>query len=93
MRGDEHTVFLFFSEFSKTPVVNQMIKDHKAMYNLFGSVVYYTPHSILKSKSYEFHNRNICLLSGIATKMAGYFIEMHRDLRKRKALPAKFSST
>ena len=73
---------------SKIPVVNQMIRAHKEIYNLFGSGIYHKPHSILKSKSYEFHNRNIGLFSGNDTRMAGYFIGMHRDLRMRKALPA-----
>ena len=59
MRGVEHTVSLFFNDFSKIPVVNQIISAHKAMYNLFGSGIYHKPHSIFKSKSYEFHNRNI----------------------------------
>ena len=59
MRGVEHTVYFFFNDFSKIPVVNQMITAHKAIYNLFGSGIYHKPHSIFKSKSYEFHNRNI----------------------------------
>ena len=50
--------------------------------------IYHKPHSIFKSKSYEFHNRNIGLFSGNDTRMAGYFVGMHRDLRMRKALLA-----
>ena len=92
MRGVEHTVSLFFNDVSKIPVVNQMISDHKAIYNLFGSVIYHKPHSIFKPKSYEFHNRNIGLFSGNDTRMAGYVIEMHRDLRMRNALLATFYS-
>ena len=59
MRGVEHTVSLFFNDVSKISVVNQMITAHKAIYNLFGSGIYHKSHSIFKSKSYEFHNRNI----------------------------------
>ena len=92
MRGVEHTVSLFFNDVSKTPVVNQMITAHKAIYNLFGSGIYHKPNSIFKSKSYEFHNQNIGLFSGNDTRMAGYFIGMHRDLRMRKALLATVSS-
>ena len=80
MRGVEHTVSLFFNDVSKIPVFNQMITAHKAIYNLFSSGIYHKPHSIFKSKSYEFHNRNIGLFSGTDTRMAGYFIGMHRDL-------------
>ena len=92
MRVVEHTVSLFFNDVSKIPVVNQMLTAHKAIYNLFSSVIYHKPHSVLKSKSYEFHNRNIGLFSGNDTRMAGYFIGMHRDLRMRKALLATGSS-
>ena len=92
MRGVEHTVSFFFNDVSKIPVVNQMITAHKAIYNLFGSGIYHKPHSIFKSKDYEFHNRNIGLFSGNDTRMAGCFIRMHRDLRIRKALLATVSS-
>ena len=92
MRGVEHTVSLFFNDVSKIPVVNPTIRAHKAIYNLFGSGIYHKPHSIFKSKSYEFHNRNIGLFSGNDTRMAGDFIGMHRDLRMRKSLLATVSS-
>ena len=84
----EHNVSLFFNDFSKIPVVNQMSIAHKEIYNLFGSVIYHKPRYIFKSKSYEFHNSNIGLFSGNYTRMAGYFIGMHRYLRMRKALHA-----
>ena len=69
-----------------------MITAHKSIYNLFGSGIYHKPHSIFKSKSYEFHNKNIGLFSGNDTRMSGYFIGIHRYLRMRKALLATFSS-
>ena len=77
MRGVEHTVSLFFNDVSKIPVFNQMITAHKAIYKLFGSGIYHKPHSIFKSKLYEFHNRKIGLFSVNDTSMAGYFIGMH----------------
>ena len=92
MRGVEHTVSIFFNDVSKIPVVNQMITDHKAVYNLFGSGIYHKPHSVFKSKIFEFHNRNIGLFNGNDTRMSGYFIGMHRDLCIRKALLATVSS-
>ena len=74
-----NTLYPYFSnDVSKIPVLNQMITSHKAVYNLFGSGIYHKPHNIFKSKSYEFHNRNIGLFSGNYTRMAGYFIGMHR---------------
>ena len=74
MCGVEHTVSLFFDDVSKIPVVNNIITAHKTINNLFGSGMYHKPHSIFKSKSYEFHNRNIGLFRGNDTKMAVYFI-------------------
>ena len=90
--GVEHTVSLFFKDVSKIPVVNQMITAHKAIYNLFGSGIYHKPHYIFRSKSYEFHNRDIGVFSGNDTRMAVYFVGMHRDLRMRKSLLATVSS-
>ena len=92
LRGVEHTVSLFFNDVSKTPVVNQMITAHKAIYNLFGLSIYHKPHSIFKSNYYEFHNRNIGLFSGNDTRMAGYFIVIHRYFLIRKELLNTVSS-
>ena len=92
MRGVEHTVSLFLNDVSKITVVNQMITDHKAIYNLFGSGIYHKTHSIIKSKSYESHNGNIGLFSGNDTIKAGYFIGMHRYLHIIKALLSTVSS-
>ena len=47
---------------------------------------------MFKSKSQYFHKRNIGLFSGNETRMAGYFIGMHRDLLIRKVLQATVSS-
>ena len=93
MRGVEHTVSLFLNDVSKIPVVNQMIKAHKEIYNMFGSGIYHKLHYIFKSRSYEFHNRNIGLFSGNDTRMAGYFIGMHIYLRMIKALLATVYSS
>ena len=90
--GFEHTISLFFSDVSKIAVVNKMITAHKTIYNLFGSGIYHKPHSIFKSKSYEFHNRNIGLFSGNDTSMAGYFIWIHRYMCTRKSLLVSVSS-
>ena len=79
MCGVEHTMPLFFNDVSNIPIVNQMISAHNMIYNIFGSGVYQKPHSILKYKYQEFHNRNIGLFSTNENKMDGYFIEMHRD--------------
>ena len=92
IHGFEQTVYLSFIYVSKIPVVNKMVIAHKAICKLFGSGIYNKPHSILKSKSYQFHNSNIGLFSGNDTRMAGYFIGMHRYLRMIKSLLAIVSS-
>ena len=88
--GWTHSVVIF-NDVSKKPIVNQMIYAHKMIYNSFGSDVYQKPHSIFKSKSQEFRNRNIGLLSENETRLDGYFMGMHRDLRMRKAIQATIS--
>ena len=82
----EHTVSLFFNDVSKIPIVTQIIGDHKMIYNIFGCGIYHKPHSIFKSKSQEFHNKSIDLFSGNKTRMAGYFMGIHRDLWMQKML-------
>ena len=69
-----------------------MITAHKSIYNLFGSGIYNKPHSIFKSKSYEFQNRNIDSFSGNDISMDGYFSGIHRYMDMRKALLATVSS-
>ena len=56
-----------------------MISAYRMIYSIFSSDIYHKPHSILKSKSQEFHNKNIGLFSGNDTRMTGYFMGIHRD--------------
>ena len=35
--GVEHTVYLFFNDVYKIPIVHQMITNNKVEYNIFGS--------------------------------------------------------
>ena len=69
-----------------------MVSAHKMIYNIFGSGVDHKPHSIFKFKYQDFHKRNIGLFSGNETRMAGYFMGMHRDLRMRKFLQDTIAS-
>ena len=92
MSGVEYTVSLFFNDVSMIPIVNQMLFYHKMIYNIFGPGIYHKPRSIFKSKSQEFYNRNVGLFSGNKTRMAGYFVGRHRDLRMLKFLQATISS-
>ena len=92
MLGVEHTVSSFFNDISNILFLNQMISDQNMIYNSFGSGIYQKPHSIFKHKYQEFHNRNIDIFSGNETRMAGYFMCMHRDLWMRKVLQSTTSS-
>ena len=69
MHEFNHTVYILFNDVSKIPIATQIIQGHKSIYNFFVSGTFYQPHSIFKSKSYEFNNRNIGLLSGNDTRM------------------------
>ena len=48
MSGFEYNVSLFLNDVSKIPISNQIITVHKAIYNLFGSGIYYKSHYIFK---------------------------------------------
>ena len=69
-----------------------MISSHNMIYNIFGSGIYHKPHYIFKSKSQYFHKRNIGIFNINKTRMAGYFMGVHRDLRMRKVIQAAISS-
>ena len=69
-----------------------MISAHKVIYNIFGVGIYHKPNSIFKYKYQEFHNRNIGLFIENKTRIDGYFMGTHRDLRMRKVLQATVSS-
>ena len=73
--------------------MNQMLTANKTIYNLFCSDIYHKYHYIFKSKSYEFYNRKMGLFSVNDTRIDGYFIVIHRDLRMRKALIATVYSS
>ena len=92
MCGVEHSLSLFFSDVSKIPIVNQLVTAHKAIYKIFGSGIYHKLHYIFKNKYYEYHNRNIGLLSSNDTRMHGYFIGITIYMHTREALIATFSS-
>ena len=71
MRGVEHTESLCFNDVSKIPFFCQMISAHELIYNILGSGIYCKPHSIYKSKSQEFRNKNIGLFTGSYTRTTG----------------------
>ena len=92
MSGVDNTVPLFFNDVSKIPILHQIIYSRKMIYKRFGSGIYHKPHSILKSKSQDFYNKNLGLFRRNNTRMAGFFMGRHRDLRIRKVLQYTISS-
>ena len=84
MRRVEHSVSLFFNDFSKIPIVHQIISAHKMIYNIFDSGIYHRPHYILNRNIKSFRIKDIVLFRGNDTRMAGYFIGMHRELWVKK---------
>ena len=48
IRKVDHTVYSFFNDITKVPMLNNIITAHKSIYNLFGSVIYHKPHYIFK---------------------------------------------
>ena len=51
MHGFEHTVSILFSDL-KNINLEKTILDHKAIYHIFGSVIFHNPHYIFKLKFY-----------------------------------------
>ena len=88
----EHTLLEFFNVASKMPIIHQMISYHKGVYNISGSDIYHKPRSIFKPKSQESHAKNIGLFSGNYTWVAGYFMEMQRDLWMQKVIQSTIMS-
>ena len=70
MCGVEYIVPIFFNDVFKIPIVNKMIFAHNMLYNILGYDIYHKPHSILKSRYQEFHNKNIGIFSVNDTIMA-----------------------
>ena len=86
VRCVERTVPLFFNNIYKIPIYNQIISAHKMLNSIFSSGIYHKTRSIFKYKSKKLHNINIGIFTGNETRMAIYFMEIHRELRIREIL-------
>ena len=76
----------FLYNFSRIPIIHQMIYVHKVIYNIFSSGIYHKPKSNFKYKYKEFHNKTIGIFSRNYTLMARRFMGMYRDLQIKKYL-------
>jgi hypothetical protein len=69
--------------------VKHQIVRHNFIYHAFGSGAMHSPYALLQRHARAFNNgRPIGLLRVSDTRMAGYFMAMHRDLRLKQALQA-----
>jgi hypothetical protein len=79
LHGAEHVVSLFFKDLSNIQDMKHQIVRHRFIYRIFGS----------GRHARAFNNgRPIGLLRASDTRMAGYFMAMHRDIRLKQALQA-----
>ena len=87
LHGVEHVASLFFADLAKIKIVRVLILKQKRRYNTFGSGAIHGAHAIFKMQAKLFNKgKDIGLLRAADTRMAGYFMAMHRDLRMRRAL-------
>jgi phosphatidylglycerophosphatase A len=87
LHGVEHVVSLFFKILSNMKVVKHQIFCHHFIYRVFGSGVLHPPYALFQRHARTFNN-HIGLLRVSDTRMAGYFMAMHMDLRLKQALQA-----
>ena len=89
----EHVASLFFADLAKIKIIRVLILKSKRRYNTFGSGAIHGAHAIFKMQAKLFNKgKDIGLLRAADTRMAGYFMAMHRDLRMRRALESTVSS-
>jgi hypothetical protein len=93
----EYVVYLFFKDITKLVAVKNQILRHRFIYRVFGSGSMYPPyalfHKVFHKATKGFNNGlDIGLLRTSDTRMAGYFMEMHRDLRLKSALQEMVTS-
>jgi hypothetical protein len=89
LHGAEHVVSVFFKDLSNIQVVKHQIVRHHFIYRVFGSGAMHSPYAIFQRHARAFNNgRPIGLLRAYDTRMTGYLMAMHRDLRLKQALQA-----
>ena len=80
---------LFFSDLAKVEQINVLIKIYKKVYSVIGSGSMHGPNSAFKREAKSYNDgKQIGLVRAADTRMAGYFMAMHRMLRLRVPLVA-----
>jgi hypothetical protein len=94
LHGAEHVVSLFFKDLSNIQVVKHQIVRHCYIYRVLGSGAMHSPYALFQRQARAFNNgRPIGLLRASDTRMTGYFMAMHRDLRLKQDLQAKVAGS
>jgi hypothetical protein len=93
LHGAEHVVSLFCKDVAKLTPIKVVILKYKFLYRVFGSGSMHRPYAVFSKCAKEFNKgRKIGLLRPADTRMAGYFIALHRLLRLQKPLEATHAS-
>ncbi len=93
LHGAEHVVSLFCKDVAKLTPIKVVILKYKFLYRVFGSGSMHRPYAVFIKCAKEFNKgRKIGLLRPADTRMAGYFIALHRLLRLQKPLEAAQAS-
>ena len=93
LHGAEHVVSLFCKDVAKLTPIKVVILKYKFLYRVFGSGSMHRPYAVFSKCAKEFNQgRKIGLLRPADTRMAGYFIALHRLLRLQKPLEAAQAS-
>jgi hypothetical protein len=81
LHGAEHVVSLFFKDVATLSPVHHQIIRHRYIYRVFGSGSMHSPFALFRRHAKSFNRGGtIGLLRAADTRMAGYFMAMHRDL-------------
>ena len=93
LHGAEHVVSLFCKDVAQLTPIKIVILKYKFLYRVFGSGSMHRPYAVFTKCAKEFNKgRKIGLLRPADTRMAGYFIALHRLLRLQKPLEAAQAS-
>jgi hypothetical protein len=94
LHGVAHVVSLFFKDLSNIQVVKHQILLHSFIYRVFGYVAMHSLYALFQRHARAFNNgRPIGILRASYTRMTGYFMTMHRDLRLKQALQSTMAGS
>ena len=91
--GAEHVVSLFFKDIASLEPVFKLILEEKKLYSVFVSGSNHSAFAPFSKQAQDLNNGwKIGLIKAADTRMAGYFMALHRSLRLKTALEATICS-